>query len=157
MSGLLSTSEVMEFINWMSNVAHGFTHFCVHAFTVNCMSNVAHGFTHFYVHTFFEARKPFLISGYQPRSTVPETEKILEPGIVPLYLQKPWEELCPPEAVPWGNPKHLRVPVTTALTLSGMKTLEINGCTWKGRLWRRDEIKQVTALQKPLVCVIDPL
>lgn len=136
--GCFLTFEMVEFVTYMGSTAHGFTHFCVHAFT--------------------EAKELFPLY----RATSPDLQSLKQRksqclGLFSFRSKTPGMSCALPEAVPWGNPKHLRAPVTTELTLSRRKTLEINGCTWKRRVWRTDEIKQVTALQKPLLFVRESL
>lgn len=114
MSGLLFTFEVVEFVNCMSNVAHGFTHFCVHAFT--------------------EAKEPLpLRRATRPGLQSLKQKKIILPGIVLLLLQNPWDELCPS----WGCA--LRKSQTSESTCDNWIDSEWNENTWNQWLHLKEE------------------
>lgn len=110
MSGLFSAFEVVEFVNCMRNVAHGFTRFCVHALT--------------------DAKELFPLY----RATRPlKQKKIIVPGIVLLLLQKPWDELCPS----WGCA--LRKSRTSESTCDSWIGSEGNENTWNQWLHLKEE------------------
>lgn len=110
MCGLLSTFEVVEFVNCSS---------WIHSFLCLCF--------------YWVQRDTSLAKEYQTRSTVTEKEKIIVPGIVLLLLQNPWDELCPS----WGCA--LRKSQTSESTCDNWMDSEWNENTWKQSLHLKEE------------------